>query len=362
MSLSDADDRKPFDRIPLVDISALHGSDEAAKARVAAELADAAHHVGFLYITGHGIPDSVIEGLMARARDLFDLPMEVKQRYHIGHSTCHRGYVPTGEEGYYEATPDVVDRKEAFDTALDLPANDPDYLAGNRMLGPNVWPKEVPNVKQDVSAYYNAALALGKTLFRGFAIALGLPENYFEPFVTKPTSQLRMIHYPSSDIDNTVSNWGIGPHTDFECFTILHATKPGLQVQNSAGEWIEAPPIPGAFVVNIGDMLEAWTNGRFRATGHRVRKTNEERYSFPLFFAVDYHTVVAPMPAFLKPDEDTRYPTLIAGEHLEAQTIRAFKYLRTLLAEGKISMPASAPPRDTFGHESLQESRITAPI
>lgn len=120
---------------------------------------------------------------------------------------------------------------------------------------------------------------------------------------------------------------GIGAHTDYECFALLHSPSPGLEVLNGAGEWIDAPPVPGAFIVNIGDLLELWTNGTFVATSHRVRRVKEERYSFPLFFAVDYHTMVAPMARFVKPGQATR-PPLIAGEHLFAQTAQSFTYLK----------------------------------
>ncbi len=343
-----------FDRIPLVDIAPLLGTDPAAKAKVAAELANAASEVGFLYITGHGIAQTTIDGLQEAAEDFFALPMVVKQKYYIGLSTCHRGYVPRGEEGLYEANPGITDLKEAFDTALDLPADDPDYRAGNRMLGPNVWPAELLAFRAQVTNYYQAAIDLGRRLFGGFALALGLDENHFEPHLTKPTSQLRLIHYPANEREDGTSNWGIGPHTDFECFTILHSTQPGLQVQNSAQQWIDAPPVPGAFVVNIGDMLEAWSNGRFVATGHRVLKTPRERYSFPLFCALDYATKVEPMPAFCSTDHPARFPAIIAGEHLEAQTIRAFRYLRTLLDAGKISFPASDIGGSAFGHDRLK--------
>lgn len=345
--------RGRFDRIPLVDIGGLLGTDPAAKAAVAAELARAAGEVGFLYVTNHGIEPALVAGLEAQADAFFKLPLEVKQKYYIGLSTCHRGYVPTGEEGLYKDKPGIVDLKEAFDTALDLPADDPDYLAGNRMLGPNVWPAELPGFRIGVTAYYRAARRLAETLFRGFALALGLEEGFFAPYLTRPTSQLRLIHYPPAIGEVPPSDWGIGPHTDFECFTILHATTPGLQVQNAAGDWVAAPPIPGAFVINIGDMLQAWSNGRFVATGHRVLKTPNERYSFPLFCAVNYDTVVAPLPAFCGPDDPPRYKPIIAGEHLVAQTIRAFRYLDRLLEEGRITLPVADPG---FGHRSLREA------
>jgi isopenicillin N synthase-like dioxygenase len=349
-----------FDRLPIVDIGALRGNDAAAKARTAEKLAAAARDVGFLYVTGHGIPRDVIEGLEAAAEAFFDLPIEQKQAYHIRNSTCHRGYVPVGEEGFYAANPEMVDLKEAFDTGLDLPADDPDYVAGNRMLGPNIWPAELPGFAAKVTAYYTAATRLGRTLFHGFALALGLEEDFFDRHLTKPPSQLRLLYYPRSDVAAHSTGWGIGPHTDFECFTILHSTKPGLQVQNAAGDWIEAPPIPGAFVVNIGDMLQAWSNGSFVATGHRVAKTGERRFSFPLFCAVDYWTEVRPLPSLCTAERPAQFPPLIAGEHLVAQTIRAFTYLRTQLEAGTISLPDSAPPEGTFGHETLQDARVVA--
>jgi isopenicillin N synthase-like dioxygenase len=117
---------------------------------------------------------------------------------------------------------------------------------------------------------------------------------------------------------------------------LLKPTAPGLEVLNGAGEWIDAPPIPGTFVVNIGDMLELWTNGEFIATTHRVRNVPEERYSFPLFFNVDYHTVVEPLPRFASRDGRAR-PTLRAGEHLFAQTAHTFAYLRSRVESADLS-------------------------
>jgi isopenicillin N synthase-like dioxygenase len=142
-----------------------------------------------------------------------------------------------------------------------LPPDDSEVLRGTPMLGPNVWPA-LANFREDVGAYYNAALNLGKTLFRGFALALGLDESHFDKLVTKPPAQLRLIHYPCDP--QAVDTQGMGAHSDYECFTILVSTAPGLEVMNGAGEWIDAPPVEGAFVVNIGDMMEVWTNRRIR--------------------------------------------------------------------------------------------------
>ena len=271
-----------FTSIPIIDIAPLFSDDEAGKRKVAAEMAEAAANVGFLYVKGHNIPREMIDRLEARAAEFFALPEERKMAHYIGKSRAHRGYVPTGEEGFYDGTnPAKMDKKEAFDLSVELPEDDPDHVTGYRMLGPNQWPDELPEMRRDVYAYYEAAMALGRTLFGGFARALGLPENHFERWLTKPPSQLRLVHYPS-DPARAVAEWGISAHTDYECFTILHVTAPGLQVMNAKGDWIEAPPVEGAFVINIGAgrtlLLPALLRARLRhadRTAAAIRRRRE---------------------------------------------------------------------------------------
>jgi isopenicillin N synthase-like dioxygenase len=334
--------RTAFERIPIVDVVALRAADASARRAVALEIARACEEVGFLYVTNHGIATGAIDALVATSREFFALPLETKLRYYIGLSRNHRGYVPVGEEvlaygvadGEGAAAP--ADSKEGFDLALDLPDDDPDWRAGNPMLGPNVWPAEIPALREAVTVYHAAALSLGRQLMRAMATALQLDEAYFDPFITKPVSQLRLLHYPGGGADG--GGLGIGAHTDYECLTILHTTAPGLQVMNAAGRWIDAPPIPGAFVINVGDMLEAWTNGRFVATPHRVLRSAHERFAFPLFFAVDYPTIVAPLDCCVPPGSEPRYPALAAGDHLFAQTARTFRYLREKVESGEVSI------------------------
>lgn len=345
-----------FERIPLVDISPLFGGDLAARRVVAEAMADAASNVGFLYVTGHNISADMISRLQAQAAAFFALPVPVKQAYYIGRSRAHRGYVPVGEERFYGQGDDSkIDKKEAYDLSIDLPADDPDNIRGYRMLGPNQWPQEVPGFRDEVYGYYRAAIGLGRVLFRGFALSLGLAEDYFDADLTRPPSQLRLVHYPADPkrVENTTrSGWGIGAHTDYECFTILHATTPGLEVLNADGKWIDAPPVPDAFVINIGDMLEALTNGRFIATSHRVRDVPEERYSFPLFCALDFDTVVEPLPQFVAVGEAPAYPRYVAGDHLVAQTMRTFTYLRKLQEAGTVAFPESETRADiSFGRK-----------
>jgi isopenicillin N synthase-like dioxygenase len=204
-----------------------------------------------------------------------------------------------------------------------------------------------------VTAWYDAVFALSRTILRAFAVALGQPADRFDRHVTAPPSQLRLIHYPHDPA--AADRPGIGAHTDYECFTLLRPTAPGLEVLNSAGEWVDVPLIDDAFVLNIGDLLEIWTNGEFVATTHRVRKVTQERYSFPLFVNVDYDTEVAPLAEFRRDDAPAMAP-VIAGEHLFAQTAQSFRYLQDRLARGEVSLPDGAHPLSTFGRKALSPS------
>ena len=334
-----------FDRIPAVDVAGLLSEDPTAQRAVADELGRAAREVGFFYVTGHGLPPQLFDKLLAVTKQFFALPYRQKMQVYIGNSTNHRGYVPEGEEVFSGGT---RDRKEAFDLGLELPADDEDYQRGNRLLGPNVWPALPTEMATVVNRYYAAVLDLGHVLLRGFALAIGQSPDTFTSYVTKPPSQLRLIHYPE-DLDVTDSV-GIGAHTDYELFTLLRPTKPGLEVLNGAGTWVDVPVVPDAFVVNVGDLFETWTNGLFVATTHRVRKVTEERYSFPLFYNVDFDTVIEPLPQFVRAGEPV-LPALCAGDHLFAQTAQSFTYLRARLADGALRLPEGSLALSSFGRQ-----------
>jgi isopenicillin N synthase-like dioxygenase len=338
---------RDFSSIPVLDIGPMLNGSAADKQAFAETLAQAARSVGFFHLSGHGIPAADFAQLRAMAERFFALPQAQKMAVYIGLSRNHRGYVPEGEEVFAAGS---KDRKEAFDLAMDLAADDPDYVAGNPLLGPNQWP-DIAGFREVVQPYYDRTFEVGRALLRGFALALGQDEMFFDPFLTRPPSQLRLIHYPYNE--DAVDVMGIGAHTDYECFTLLHATAAGLQALNGLGQWIDVPPVPGAFIVNIGDMMELLTNGEFIATSHRVRKVKEERYSFPLFFSLDYDTAVAPLDNFVRPGGEAR-PGLIAGEHLFAQTAQSFAYQKARLARGEIQLPDKALKLSSFGQEARQ--------
>lgn len=184
------------------------------------------------------------------------------------------------------------------------------------MSGPNVWP-DMPGFKGSVSEYYADVLGLARKMIRLFAEVLLLPPDFFDSLVSTPGAMGRLIHYPPQQA-SAPDALGIGAHTDIECFTILcQGTVPALQILNVEGEWIQAPPIPGTFVVNIGDMLARWTNDRFVSTVHRVwNVTGQERYSIPFFFGVNYDATIKTLDSCLADGEKSKYEPVLAGDYV----------------------------------------------
>jgi len=335
-----------FTSIPVVNIADLWSDSLTDRKKVAFEMGQAASAVGFLYVTGHGIPADKIKALREASRQFFAQPLEQKMQYYIGASKSHKGFVPEGEEIYGSGKPD---KKEAFDVGFQAPDDHPLVLKGTPLIGANEWP-DLPQFRASILDYYESVFALGRKLFSGFALALNLPEDHFESMVTCPPSKLRLIHYPfNADAEDRP---GIGAHTDYECFTMLLSDQPGLEVMNEKGDWVDAPPLvengEEALVINIGDMLEVLTAGQFIATSHRVRKVSQERYSFPLFFACDYHTLIKPLPQF--DSQEQSYKELSIGEHMYSQALQTYRYLREKVANGEAALPERATGVATFVH------------
>lgn len=308
-----------FDRIPLIDMAAfLDGSDPAG---VAAQIGVACREVGFLYLVNHGIPAALIEAAMAEARRFFALPEARKMAVHIARSPAHRGYFPPFAENNDPAN--SRDLKEGFDLARDLPAEDARVRAGKPLHGANLWPEALPGFRPVIEAYYAALMRLAGQLMEAFALSLALPRAYFHPMLDEAMGALRLLHYPPQPADPPagVAVTGTGAHTDYGCLTILaQDAVGGLEVQNAAGAWVAAPPVPGAFVVNIGDQMARWTNDVFAATRHRViNRSGRERYSMPFFFEPNYDAVIRCLETCRAPGEAPKYPDVIAGEYLLAR-------------------------------------------
>ena len=314
-----------MDKPPLINVSGLYSGDLGQYQRLCDEIGAAAREIGFLRICDHGVDLHLVEATYAAAERFFAMPDAFKRRYYIGNSSNHRGYVPFTEKGDY---PDEVSRNyEAFDLGLDLPCSDPSYLAGNRLLGPNVWP-ELSEFRDVVSEYYRQISTLGCRLCECLEVHLGLPPGSITGQMSKPISQLRLLHYvrKSDLIDHRSVN--MGAHTDYECLTLLHTRNHGLQVMTQDDQWLDVPVDPETFIVNIGDMLEAWSNGILRSTPHRVLNLSPERFSLPYFVAANYDAEIKPFPQLVYSGAPPRYDPFLAGEHLERMLIRDFPYLR----------------------------------
>tara|TARA_R110002060_G_scaffold21050_5_gene28624 strand:- start:80 stop:1189 length:1110 start_codon:yes stop_codon:yes gene_type:complete len=303
------------------------------------QLRNACTKVGFFYIKDHDVPQKVIDDTFKCAQGFFSLEREVKDEVHYKKSAILRGYEPPAEVRTDETK--KADMNEAFNwgysSELDPIASPSDQLpegtlnlakieelpltisesesqVPNAMTGPNAWPT-VPGFRPTLTAYYGEILTLARRLIRLFAQVLDLPPTYFDHMFTHPGAMCRILHYPPQP--PTSSAFGIGAHTDIECFTILcQGTQPALQILNTDGEWISAPPIPGTFVVNIGDMLSYWSNDLFVSTVHRVLNvTGEERYSIPFFMGPNYETLVEPLEGCVK-EGKKNYESVLAGDYV----------------------------------------------
>ena len=283
-----------FLSIPAISIAGL-GRDAAATDRIVAEIRRACESVGFFYVVDHGVPHDAIDAIFAAARAFFALPQELRDALDVHRSPNFRGYVPMGFKG--SGVPQRL--LEAFQIMNELGPDDPDVRAGSVMHGPNVWPADGPGFSADafraaMERYHDAVWRLSERVLSAFARALGQEPDYFRGYFTKPLTQLRLLHYPPQPAEAGAQ--GVEAHTDPGALTILmQDSVGGLEARNRGGRWIAAPPIPYSFVINIGDMMQRWTNGRFVSTPHRVaNRTGQGRFSIPFFVNPDYGATIAP--------------------------------------------------------------------
>jgi len=317
-----------FDIIPTIDLSPLRNGDANARAALAASVADACTRIGFFSITGHGVPEASVQRCFDAARRFFDRPADEKMRVHLRHSPHHRGYGGLLEEQVDPAS--GRDWHEAFDLSLDIPADDPEVLAGHFLCGPNQWPEDMPWFREALEAHFADMLRVGQLLFEAFALALDLPADHFTPMLRRPGAFMRVLRYPPQGLprlpDDGPESLGIGAHSDYECFTVLaQDVVGGLEVRNADGQWIAVPPQPGAFVVNIGDMMARWTNDRFASTLHRVvNRSGRARMSIPFFHGVDYDTRIETLPGCLRPGEAPRYAPVSAHDYVAGRLAQTY--------------------------------------
>jgi isopenicillin N synthase-like dioxygenase len=312
--------------LPVIDIS-LPG-DGPARAIEAA-----CRDTGFFYVTGHGIPPKLLADLDAAGRAFFALPEAEKMRISMDRGgRAWRGYFPVGGE----LTSGRPDLKEGIYFGTELPDGHPRVRAGLPLHGRNLFPEGVPALRPAVLSYLDALTGVAQDVLRLVARSLDLPADYFAAgYTAEPTVLFRIFHYPPSPPDG--DDWGVGQHTDYGLLTLLaQDANGGLQVRTPGG-WIDAPPVPGTFVCNIGDMLERLTGEWYRSTLHRVRNVSgNERLSYPFFFDPDFRAEVPPLPgrarttAAGQPRWDGADPVAFTGtygDYLTAKVAKVFPEL-----------------------------------
>ncbi|MEO7430114.1 MAG: 2-oxoglutarate and iron-dependent oxygenase domain-containing protein [Acidimicrobiales bacterium] len=282
-----------MDALPVIDVAPLVRGDARCD-RVGEQIDAACREFGFFYISGHGVDDALQQRLEGVAHQAFALPESAKGEMSMAHGgRAWRGWFPLGGE----LTSGRADHKEGIYFGAELPLDDPRVVAGTPLHGPNVFPVQVPALREVVLAYLDAMTSLGHALLRGIGLGLGLDGDWFDRHLTAdPLTLFRIFRYPPES-GGADAGWGVAEHTDYGLLTILRQDAAGgLEVHARSG-WMDAPPLPGTFVCNLGDMLERMTGGRYRSTPHRVRNTGTvDRLSFPFFFDPAWDAQVVPVP------------------------------------------------------------------
>jgi isopenicillin N synthase-like dioxygenase len=301
--------------VPIVDLSA----PDAARA-----VGDACERVGFLTVVGHGVDTAVLDEAWSTARSFFDLPLADKMRVAMPRPGYPYGYSPVAGETLAASLgrrshPDL---KESFAIGPVTQAThafaDPDEEFA---WSANLWPDAQPELQPAWTSYYLALSDLAARLLRTMADALDLDHHWFDPMIDRHTSAMRALNYPpQADVLGTglEGQLGASAHTDYGTLTILMAdtTQRGLQVQAVDGEWMDAVPVPGSLVVNLGDAMARWTNDRWRSTMHRVVVPERRRQSIAFFHNANWDASITCLPTCLAPGEQPTYPPIEAGPHL----------------------------------------------
>jgi isopenicillin N synthase-like dioxygenase len=280
--------------VPVIDIAALVERRPDRK-KTADEIGRACREVGFFYVVGHGVAESLCRRLEDLSRQFFTQDDATKMRIRMAlGGRAWRGYFRVGDE----LTSGKPDQKEGLYFGAELAADHPLVQAATPVHGRNLFP-DVPRFRETVLEYIDALSQIGHRLMEGISLSLGLEETYFaERYTGDPLVLFRIFNYPASPdtAPEDEPRWGVGEHTDYGLLTILlQDENGGLQVKSKAG-WIDAPPIPGSFVCNLGDMLDRMTRGLYRSTPHRVRNTTRrDRLSFPFFFDPNFQAEVRPI-------------------------------------------------------------------
>ena len=307
-----------FREIPFLDISAIPSGEEARNT-LAADLDRMLREVGFLYIRGHSVPEASIAALRRQSQAFHALPLDEKLKLKLDRN--FRGYIPINTSTVKTSSVATVTKPNQSESLMlmhEVAATDARALAGEPLQGPNQWPDPalLPDFRRVAEAYVGQMTALGRVMLDLIARALGVDHAVLARHFVRPTTFLRLLHYPPQPAEEGL--FGSAPHTDYGFITLLAQDDVGgLEVRNMAGDWIAAPPIPNTFVMNVGDILSRWSNGRFASTPHRViNRSGRERYSQPFFFDPDMASEITPFAACVPPGEAPRFEPVLWRDYL----------------------------------------------
>ena len=307
--------------LPIFDIA-----DVVAGAMPSPELAESADHacreIGFFGVVGHGIPDALRDAVLAAAPRYFAQPADVTAEVAIERSTNNRGW---GHLGAEHLQPDIpTDRKETFDVAIERPADDP---LNSPLDGPNQWP-DLDGFRDTIEEFQDAALRTAVAVLRVMGAALDLEPEFFDSRLRRPLVETRLLHYPAVAELPEDGQLGCGAHTDYGCVTLLYSDgTPGLQLRSPDGTWQDALVPADALVVNLGDLMQRWTNDRYVSTMHRVLPpVGSPRYSVPVFVTGDWDAEVSTLPSCIDDEHPARYETVHAGPYLQSRFDDTFAY------------------------------------
>ena len=306
--------------IPVIDISAF-GTDTDHSITIAKALHAASQSLGFIYIKGHGISSTAIDNARSSAYEFFRQSTELKTAQKI--SDRHRGWLAQGGSKMQDDA--KSDLKESFvwgyqDSSGLTPQDHP-------LRGANQWPAHLKQFEQHSMEYFTQAHTVAETLMQGFALGLGLPDDFFLASTDKPLSRASYVYYPAQDANLGEDQFGVGPHTDFGVLTVLcQDNVGGLQVQDTSGRWIQAPPISDTLIVNVADLLSRWTAGAYKSTPHRVvNSSGRERMSLVLAYDPNPDTLIDSTQIPSLNNNDAEAP-ITCGDYLIWRFNKAFAY------------------------------------
>lgn len=310
-----------FSELPVLDAGALTSGNADDMQQFILDFRHAYGTVGFGYIVNHGIDPALIDAIFDASKTFHALPLE--QKMSVALDANHRGFIPINTSTDVNSKLADVKKPNQSESFMmmreDAPGSE-DVRNGAFLAGPNQWP-DLAGFREVATTYHDALTRLGGQLMQVAFQSIGAEPEALMGAFERPTTWLRLLHYPPQPAMSADDLYGSAPHTDFGCLTILAQDDiGGLQVRTTDGIWIDAPAIPDSFVVNVGDMLHHWSNGLLKSTPHRViNRSGRERYSCPFFYDPHVSTNIAPLPCCITPERPARYEALNFGDYLRSE-------------------------------------------